>query len=93
VRKTLGRFLGVGKDMLKEDNRGACSYELINLGSSAVARHFVQCSSIRTGLKPVPLLEGVFPHETFGLLMATITKLRQCQPRDWQITTSWPPRL
>ena len=22
--------------------------------------------------------------------MATITKLRQCQPRAWQITTSWP---
>ena len=25
--------------------------------------------------------------------MATIMKLRQCQPRAWQITTSWPNRL
>jgi len=25
--------------------------------------------------------------------MATITKLRQCQPSDWQLTTSWPTRL
>ena len=24
------------------------------------------------------------------IIMATITKLRQCQPRAWQITTSWP---
>src|SRR6266487_2685293 len=23
-------------------------------------------------------------------IMATITKLRQCQPHDWRITTSWP---
>ena len=30
--------------------------------------------------------------ETCQIIMATITKLRQCQPHDWRITTSWPTR-
>ena len=58
--------------MLKEDNREACGYELINLGSSevfAIAHHFVQCYDGRERRKPVPLLGLIFQHETLcGLL-------------------------
>ena len=67
MRKPWEGYYGVGKDMLEEDNRGACGYELINLGSSevsAVAHHFVLCYDGRVGRIPAPLLEGVLQHET-----------------------------
>src|ERR1700704_4950686 len=37
-------------------------------------------------------LQGVLSTEFHtSAIMATIMKLRQCQPHDWHITTFWPP--
>ena len=33
-----------------------------------------------------------WPESDRTAIMATIMKLRQCQPHDWHITTSWPTR-